>query len=318
MSEPILLPVIAGPTASGKTELAVSLAKRLNGEVISADSMQIYADLRIGTARPDDGEMQGIPHHLMGFLPLSEPYSVARYVADAGAVIREVCSRGRQPILCGGTGLYIQSLIENITFTEQAAADPAFREQLRRIAEQQGGQVLWDRLNAQDPVTAARLHPNDHGRLIRALEMIHTTGMTIEEQNRRSRRQPSPYKALILMPAFRDREHLYRRIDDRVDRMMEQGLLEEARMILAKPEAPTALQAIGYKELAPYLAGTVSLEEAVSRIKQGTRHYAKRQLSWFRRMEVHALYREDYAAAEELTEAAVTRWREFVKGESDR
>lgn len=300
----IPLPVIAGPTASGKTELAVRLAQRLAGEVVSADSMQIYDTLRIGTARPDEQEMAGVPHHLMGFLPLSEAYSVAQYVEQAGETIREIRGRGRQPILCGGTGLYIQSLIENIDFSAEAPADPAYREELRELAETQGGQVLWDKLDLIDPAAAARLHPNDHGRLIRALELYRTSGMTVSEHNRRSRLRPSPYNACVILLDFRERAHLYERIDRRVDGMLQNGLLKEAQLLLNTPHAPTASQAIGYKELAPYFAGEISLSEAADRIRQGTRRYAKRQLSWFRRMDVHPLFREDYQTPEALTEAA--------------
>lgn len=295
METRIPLPVIVGPTASGKTDLAVQLAKQMNGEVVSADSMQIYQILQVGTARPTEEEMDGIPHHLMGFLPLNEAYSVAQYVEHAGAVIREIRSRRKQPILCGGTGLYVQSLIENIDFSVEAVSDPAYREELRFLAEEQGGQALWEHLNQVDPETAARLHPNDHGRLIRALELYHTSGMTMSEHNRRSRQNPSPYEPCVILLDFKERARLYERIDRRVEMMLQNGLLEEARLLLNTPHAPTAMQAIGYKELAPYFNGEISLKESVERIQQGTRRYAKRQLSWFRRMNVHTLYREDYA-----------------------
>lgn len=300
----IPLPVIVGPTASGKTDLAVRLAKRLSGEVVSADSMQIYEILQVGTARPTPEEMDGVPHHLLGFLPLSEAYSVAQYVEHAGAVIQEIVTRKKQPILCGGTGLYVQSLIENIDFSAEAPSDPAYREELRVLAQQEGGEVLRNRLREIDPETADRLHPNDHGRLIRALELYRVSGITMSEHNRRSRQQPSPYHACVILLDCRERSRLYERIDRRVDIMMENGLEEEARRLYGTPHAPTACQAIGYKELFPYFDGEITLAEAVERIKQGTRRYAKRQLSWFRRMDVHTLYREDYKTAEELTEAA--------------
>lgn len=301
----IKLPVVMGPTASGKTGLAVELAKRLNGEVVSADSMQIYAALSIGTARPTAEEMQGIPHHLTGFLPLSEGYSVARYVQDAAHEIAAVNTQGRWPILCGGTGLYIQSLIENIAFDEQAESNEALRTQLRARAAEEGGQALLDELAAVDPETAARLHPNDTGRIVRALEVYHTTGETLSEHARRSRRHPSPYDACLLLLDFHDRQVLYERINRRVDAMLAAGLVEEAREALATPYAPTAMQAIGYKELAPYLAGDVSLTEAVENLKRATRRYAKRQLSWFRRMEsVQPLYVDEYPDTAALTAAA--------------
>ena len=310
----IFLPVIAGPTAAGKTALSVALAKVLDGEVISADSMQIYQSLSIGTARPTEAEQEGVPHHLLGFCPLSTPYSVAQYVEDAHRVIRDVVRRGKQPILCGGTGLYIRSLIENITFSGEAPADTAYRDRLRRLAEEQGGEVLREQLRQVDPETAERLHPNDTGRLIRALELYCVSGLTVSEHNRRSRAVPSPYRACVILLTTRDRAALYERIDRRVDAMMAAGLLEEARVILATPEAPTAMQAIGYKELLPYFRGEITQEEAVARIKQGTRRYAKRQLSWFRQMNTHPLYREDYGDGEALCRAALAVLRQEKAG----
>lgn len=315
----IPLPVIVGPTASGKTALSIEFAKRLDGEIVSADSMQIYDTLRIGTARPTFDEMDGIPHHLMGFLPLSQPYSVAQYVKDAKKAIDNVRSRDHQPILCGGTGLYVQSLIENIAFSEQPSYDGAYREELRLRAAEQGGELLLAELAEIDPEAAARLHPNDTGRIIRALELHRTTGMTVSEHNLLSRTQPSPYDACVILLTFRDRQTLYARINLRVDKMLEEGLLEEAKTILGTPYAPTAMQAIGYKELAPYFAGEISLPDATERIKQGTRRYAKRQLSWFRRMDTYPLYREDYETEEQLVEAAVQIWTQhrckMTKGE---
>lgn len=297
------LAVVAGPTASGKTALAVELAKRLNGEVVSADSMQVYELLRIGTARPTEEEMGGVPHHLLGFLPLSVPYSVAQYSADAHAVMAQVEARGRLPILCGGTGLYIQAVTENLVFSEQAG-DPDLRAALRERASREGGAVLLEELRRVDPVTAARLHPHDIGRIVRALEVYAVTGRTLTEQNRLSREGGPLYQTAGILLDFRDRQVLYDRINRRVDRMLEQGLLQEAEQVLSSEQAPTAMQAIGYKELAPYFRGEISLPEAVEKLKRETRRYAKRQLSWFRRMPLQTLYVDDMPDGRGLTEQA--------------
>lgn len=298
--------VVAGPTASGKTSLAVALAKRLCGEVVSADSMQVYRDLQIGTARPTDEEMAGVPHHLLGFLPLTERYSVARYAVDARAAIADVHARGRQPILCGGTGLYIQAVTENLAFSEETGDETLeLRARLQAQMTELGGAAMLQQLAEIDPETAARLHPNDHGRIVRALEVFEQTGVPMSEWIRRSRALPPPYDTAMLVLNFRDRAALYARIDRRVDEMLRQGLLEEAEQVLRSPYAPTAMQAIGYKELAPYFAGERSLDEAVACLKQETRRYAKRQLSWFRRVAgAQMLYIDDYSAFDDLLNAA--------------
>lgn len=310
----IFLPVVAGPTASGKTALAIELAKRFNGEVVSADSMQIYSELRIGTARPDEQEIMGIPHHLMGFVPLSRRYSVADYVEDARRVISEIDSRGKMPVMCGGTGLYIDSLVDNLQFSEDKE-DLEYREHLKSRAENEGAEALLEELRAVDPETAEKLHPNNLGRIIRALEIYRNTGITMSEQVRRSKGQPSPYKSCIIVLDCRDRKFLYDRINRRVDAMMEAGLLEEARFVLSQPEAPTAKQAIGYKEFAPYFAGEIPLEKAVEDLKQATRRYAKRQLSWFhRRRDAHFLYIDEYPGPGSLADAAAAILEESRDG----
>lgn len=303
--------VVAGPTASGKTALAVALAKRLDGEVVSADSMQVYAEPVIGTARPSVEEMDGVPHHLLGFLPLSERYSVARYAADARAVLDEIYMRGHQPLLCGGTGLYIQAVTENLAFSEETGDETlALRERLREELAANGGEAMLRRLAAVDAPTAARLHPNDNGRIVRALEVFEQTGVPMSEWIRRSKATPPPYNTCMLVLNFRNRAVLYDRIDRRVDEMLRQGLLDEAQKILRSPAAPTAMQAIGYKELAPYLAGERTLAEAVDNLKRETRRYAKRQLSWFRRAAgAHILYVDDYPDRAALIEAALLTWR---------
>lgn len=302
-------PVIAGPTASGKSALAVELARRLDGEVVSADSMQIYEGLCIATAAPTEGEKQGIPHHLIGFLPLSASYSVAQYAADARRVLSDIFARGKLPILCGGTGLYIQALVENIEFAEQAAP-AALRETLKNRAETEGGAALLRELRAVDPDTADRLHENDIGRIVRALEVYLSTGLPLSEQVRRSKQTPSPYAPCIFMLDFRDRARLYARIHDRVDRMVQNGLLEEVKTVLSGPLPPTAMQAIGYKELRPYFDSAVPLQVALEELKKSTRHYAKRQLSWFRHTPgTHVLYVDDYTDENALVDAALDIWQ---------
>lgn len=310
-----LYPVIAGPTASGKTALAVEMAKRLDGEIVSADSMQIYDGISVGTARPTSSEMQGVPHHLLGFLPLSAAYSVAQYVKDAKRAIAEIEERGKLAVLCGGTGLYLQSLIENITFSDAAVSSEDLRRELRKQFETEGGAALLAALKEVDPETAGRLHENDAGRIIRALEVYRLTGHTISEQAAQSRAVPADFDVCMLVLDFRDREKLYARIHARVDSMVQNGLLEEAKSVLSGPFAPTAMQAIGYKELKPYFDGALSLDETLDNLKKGTRHYAKRQLSWFRRMpQAQFLYVDDYDGLEQLTEAALTVWKQR-KGE---
>ena len=297
------LVALVGPTASGKTRLAVDLALRLGGEVVSADSMQIYRHMDIGTATPTEEERRGVPHHMMNILDPGESYSVAQYVEDARSVIREVCSRGKLPVLAGGTGLYVSSLLDNVLF-EENRGDPALREELAQRAREEGAQALWEELLRIDPVSARRLHPNNLGRVIRAIEAFRLTGVPMSVQQERSRRESSPYRALVLGLAFRDRDLLYRRIDLRVDQMLKDGLLDEVRS-LSEHFSATAAQAIGYKEFFRYLKGEETLEQAAARVKQESRRYAKRQLTWFRRMEqVHWLYTEDFRDYNELmTEA---------------
>lgn len=277
-------PIIAGPTASGKTALAIALAKHLDGEVVSADSMQIYDTVAVGTARPTTEEMDGIPHHLMGFLSLSARYSVAAYLEDAHRVFTDVYSRGKLPIMCGGTGLYIQSFMENRQLLEEQP-DPALRQRYITIAETEGNEALMCRLQEVDPASARRLHIHDRNRIIRALEVFDTTGLTITQQAERSHAVPSPYAPCLFVLDFHDRQILYDRINRRVDGMLENGLLDEAKRVLETDPNATVTQAIGYKEFASYFEGLISLDEAAERLRQQTRRYAKRQLSWFRRMQ---------------------------------
>ncbi|MBR1384777.1 MAG: tRNA (adenosine(37)-N6)-dimethylallyltransferase MiaA [Ruminococcus sp.] len=284
MSEKIPLLVIAGPTASGKTRLAVELAKLYNGEVVSADSMQVYKELSVITARPTEEEMCGIPHHLMGFLPLEKSFSVAEYTELARKIIADIYSRGKLPILCGGTGLYISSLINNVTF-DDSGADPKLRTELEEYAQKYGNHALWERLEAVDPKAAAVIHENNLIRVIRALEITEKTGLPFSEQKKINISNEPIYEACTIVITLEDRAELYDRINKRVDIMLENGMLDEARRVFTSSAPDTAKQAIGYKELIPYLEGRAELEECIDRIKQETRHYAKRQLTWFRRME---------------------------------
>ena len=285
-SERIPVLAVAGPTASGKTAMAVFLAQHLNAEVVSCDSMQVYRGLSISTAKPTAEEMQGVPHHLLDFLPPDAPLSAADYRKLAAESIRRIRARGKNVILCGGTGLYMQSLLENIDFTG-SGANESLRREMRELAETAGNTAGWERLRAVDPFGAETLHPNNLGRVIRALEMYAETGLTIAQQHARSRSVPSPYRYLILCLDFRDRQKLYARIEQRVDRMFADGLEQEARAFFHDFGAAggTARQAIGCKELLPYFEGKCTMEDAVESIKRETRRYAKRQLTWFRRME---------------------------------
>jgi len=305
--------VIAGPTASGKTALGVSLAKAFDGEVVSADSMQIYKGMDTGTAKPTREEMQGVPHHLIDFWPPEKPFSVAVYVALARQAIADIDSRGKCPILAGGTGLYINSVIDNIELSP-VEGDPAYRQALFHRAEEEGGEVLLEELAQVDDETARRLHPKDVTRVVRALEVFHATGVPQSEHIRRSRQNPSPYDVCLIGLAFEDRQRLYDRIDRRVDTMFQKGLLEEVRQVMALGTDATAVQAIGYKELAPYFHGLLSLEEAAENLKRETRRYAKRQLSWFRRNEnVRWLYVDAYESPQALLDAAEAIAASFLK-----
>ena len=276
--------VITGPTASGKTALAVELAKRHNGEVVSADSMQIYRRMDIGTAKPTETEKQGVPHHMLDVAEPEEDFSVAWYVEMAAACVEDVFSRGKLPILAGGTGLYIDSLLSGRTFAAFDGSSP-IRGELEERYAREGGQALLDELAGVDPETAARLHPNDGKRIVRALEVWLTTGKTITRHNEETRALPPRYDALTLTLDFERREDMWDRIDRRVDRMMAAGLAEEVRALLRSgvPERCTAMQAIGYKEMAAALRAGGDTAAAAEEIKLRSRQYSKRQRTWFRR-----------------------------------
>ncbi len=277
----IFLAVVCGPTASGKTKLAVDLAREFDGEVVSADSMQIYKGMDIASAKPTEEEKMGIPHHLMDFLDPRETFSVADYAELARKAIADIHSRGKLPIMCGGTGLYINTVVDNIIF-DGTGSDPAYRAELKALAEEKGAGYLLDMLAGIDPETAAQLHENNVKRVIRALEVYRSSGRTMTEQKAASRLEPSPYEPCMMMIDF-PREVLYERIDRRVDMMLEAGLIDEAREFFTHPDCATAAQAIGYKELKPFLDGQRTLEECTDELKRATRRYAKRQLTWFKK-----------------------------------
>lgn len=282
MEKKIPILVVVGPTASGKTKLSVDLAKRFDGEVISADSMQIYKHMDIATAKVTEEEMQGIPHHLIDLLEPSEAYNVAAFVQDAARAAQDIFRRGKLPILAGGTGLYVSSLIDGISFSEDQG-DPALREELFRYAELEGAEALHRKLTEVDPEEAANIHPNNIVRVVRAIELYHSTGKQKTQHLKDSKRNPSIFYPIIIGLNFADREKLYQRIDLRVDLMLQNGLLEETKRLLAMGYGLTASNAIGYKEILPCIKGEASLESCIEELKRNTRRYAKRQLTWFKR-----------------------------------
>ncbi len=302
----IPLLVIAGPTASGKTKLAIDVAQRLHGEIVSADSMQIYKGMDIATAKPTQKELAAVPHHLVGVLEPDTPCSVALYAQLAHAAIADIRNRGKLPVLCGGTGLYIQAVADNLQFAEETR-DPAVREALYAQADAEGAQTLLDELFDIDPETAQRLHVGNLGRIVRALELYKTTGIRMSEQLRNSTAVPSPYDVCMLALDYTERAALYDRIDRRVDIMLEDGLVREAELVLTAGEMPTAGQAIGYKELAPFFRGEKPFSECVADLKRETRRYAKRQLTWLRRdKRVQWLYPDRFASYEELLDYVIS------------
>ena len=296
---------IAGPTASGKTALAVALARELNGEVVSCDSMQVYKRMDIGTAKPSLDERQSIPHHMIDVAEPWEDYSVSRYCADAAPIVENIVSRGKTAIIAGGTGLYMDSLIRGNDFAPFPST--GVRERLEQEADREGMEALLARLRAVDPEAADRLHLSDRKRIIRAMEVYLETGETITAHNRRTQALPPRFSPVWLGLDFESRAELYSRIDRRVDAMLNAGLLEEIRALLRSgiPEKCTAMQAIGYKEFTDALDGRCTVEAAADQVRQSSRRYAKRQLTWFRRNErIHWLRRGPEAADAEILTAA--------------
>lgn len=275
--------VVAGPTASGKTSLAIGLAKLVGGEIVSADSMQIYKYMDIGSAKPTEDERKQVKHHLIDFVEPDEEFSVADYTEAAHEVIRDILSRHKLPVMCGGTGLYINSVVDDVTFGE-TETDYALREELADYAKTHGNEAVLEMLKEIDPISAARLHPNNLRRIIRAIEFYRLTGTTISAHQEMTKQHEGRYAPIMFCIDY-DRQILYDRINKRVDIMLEEGLLDEVKGLMERgyTTALNSMKAIGYKELIAYFNGGTSLDEAVELIKQSSRRYAKRQLTWFRR-----------------------------------
>ena len=305
---------IAGPTASGKTALSIALAKEVDAEIVSCDSMQVYRRMDIGTAKPTVTEREGIVHHMLDVAEPDEDFSVSRYCEMAAPIIDRLLTEGKTAIIVGGTGLYMDSLIRGNSFAPYPSTGR--REELEQLAAKKGIEAVLCQLQAVDPESAARLHPSDQKRIIRAMEVYLETGQTITEHNRRTQAQPPKYTPLWFALEDADRADLYRRIDRRVDTMLEAGLLDEIRSLLAEgiPATCTAMQAIGYKEFIGALNGNCSVEEAADLVRQSSRHYAKRQLTWFRRNPaIHWLRRQAGEGTAEILSAARQIVRNFDK-----
>lgn len=304
---------IVGPTASGKTDLAIHLAKQFSGEIISADSMQVYKGIHIASAAPDMQEKQGVKHYLLEFLDINEQFSVADYVKAARKLIYDIADRGNIPVIAGGTGLYISSLLDNTEYLEEET-DLELRQELEEQFDKIGGEGMLKLLSQFDKETADRLHPNNRRRIIRAFEVYRSTGKTVTEQNLLSHSNASPIEPLVIGITYNDRELLYDRINKRVDIMLEKGLVEEARTTLSLADSTGCFQAIGHKELYGYLKGECSLEESAELLKQQTRRYAKRQLTWFRRDDrINWLYPD---SGEDIKQQASALAKEFLKEEN--
>lgn len=303
---------IAGPTASGKTALAVALAKEVNGEVVSCDSMQIYKRMNIGTAKPTEAEMEGIPHHMLSVAQPDEDFSVSRYCEMATPIVEDILSRGKTAIIAGGTGLYMDALIRGNSFAPYPSTGR--RQELEALAEKSGIEAVLTQLRQVDPESAERLHPSDKKRIIRAMEVYLETGQTITEHNRKTQEIPDRFSPVWFALEDEVRAELYGRIDRRVLTMLEQGLIEEIRDLLSSgiPEKATSMQAIGYKEFVDALQGRCSMEEATALVQQSSRHYAKRQLTWFRRNSaIHWLRRKSGDTTKEILSLARQILREF-------
>ncbi len=309
------VPVIAvvGPTASGKTSMSIEIAKRFSGQVVSADSMQIYEKMNIATAKPTVEEMQGIPHHLIGFQPIDKKFSVAEYVTLANECIYKIHNAEDLPVIAGGTGLYIDSLLQNIQFSKEDS-NTEIRKELTDLFDEKGAEYMLNWLGEIDPETASRLHLNDKSRIIRALEIYKATGKTMTEQKILSREEETPFETLYIGINYRDRNVLYDRINLRVDLMLENGLLEEAEEFYNIDADKTACQAIGYKELSPYFKGDATLEECIEKLKLETRHYAKRQLTWFRKNEdINWVYPDEYENSEDMYNYVFSLVNDFLR-----
>ena len=307
--------VVAGPTASGKTALSIHLAQAVGGEIVSADSMQIYRGMDIGTAKADKAEQASAVHHMLDVADPDENYSVARYAEEASRCCEEIFACGKVPVITGGTGLYIDALLSGVTFGARDE-DFSLREKLNAEYDAAGGAEMLRRLSEFDPERAAILHAADKKRIVRAFEVYLLSGETITEHDRKTKSIPPRYASFFIIPGYRDRSLLYRRIDDRVDAMVSAGLFEEVENLLSAgvPANATSMQAIGYKEAVLALKGDVCREEAVEMIKQASRRYAKRQLTWFaRREEALRLYHDDPGGTDEVIRIAITRAKEQLE-----
>ena len=306
--------VVVGATASGKTALGVYIAKHFNGEVISADSMQIYRGMDIATAKPTIEEMDGIRHHLIDFIDVKSQYSVSDYCNDAKKTFDAIIENGKLPVIVGGTGLYIDSFLSNTKFLEAASSDD-IRKKLLIEAEKNGIESLYEQLKVIDPEAAENIHPNNTVRVIRALEIYKTTGKTLTEQNRLSHTVESDIEPLYIGINYSDREILYDRINLRVDLMLEAGLLEEAKSFFKLNPSKTAFNAIGYKELKPFIDGDLSFDVCVENLKRETRRYAKRQITWFKRNKNINWVYPDKVSSEELLESVDGLINDFLGGD---
>ena len=312
MEERKKIVVICGPTASGKTGLSLVLAKQFNGEIISADSMQVYKGLDIGTAKATAEEQSVATHHLVDFLEPSQPYNVEIFTRLAKEKIKDIISKGKLPIIVGGTGLYVESLVNGITFTEQTV-DKSLKEKLQQQLEKNGKEWMYDQLVKIDPQYAESVHPNNAVRVLRALEIYHSTGVTMTQQIAASKPKEKPYDVLYLATGFNNRENLYANINKRVDIMVDLGVLDEAEYVYKNKDIfVNSAAAIGYKEFFPYFEGLNTLDECIDELKKASRHYAKRQLTWFNRMkEINWLMVDD---DEDYKLKAQEMMRDFLSG----
>lgn len=306
--------ILTGPTAVGKTQLSIALAKAVGGEIISADSMQVYRGMDIGSAKISREEMEGVPHHLIDVLDPREEFNVVRFQSMAMEAMEQIYGRGHVPLVVGGTGFYIQALLYGIDFTqpEEEGEEGEYRKSLEALAEEKGSQYLYGLLKARDPEYAAETHPNNRKRVIRALEYIHLTGRKFSSYNQEQRKKESPYRFAYFVLTM-DRARLYERINLRVDQMLAQGLVEEVKRLrsMGCRKGMTSMQGLGYKEMLDYLEGELTFEQAAELLKRDTRRFAKRQLTWFRReRDVIWLKKERYAGQEELLKEMLERIEE--------
>ena len=304
--------VVVGPTASGKTALSVLLAKKFDCEIVSFDSMQVYKELSVSTAKPDLAEMDGVPHHLIDNLSVSENFSVATFCEMAKSAVKDIISRNKIPLFVGGTGLYIDSFVNNINF-ENIDKNDEVREKINNLEKEIGTEGLYKRLIEVDNKAAENIHPNNIKRVKRALEIYYSSGITKTEQDENSMKNSSPYKPLFIGINYKNRENLYNRINLRVDKMIENGLINEAREFYKLPFSKTASQAIGCKELKPFIDGEKSLYECVEKLKQETRRYAKRQITWFKRNKEINWYYPDEQNYDIIVNSCISLIENFLK-----